>query len=183
MTANEHKGAKFTFHFDRPEKISPVVLDQIQHLIKEGAAVGSSYLEDNLHSAFLIGYAMDQNGRAIGTVTLKHPKEVYRKKIEALTGLDLSEHLERGYTSVASEWRNFDIADGLIKGLIERSAGQKIYVTIRMDNWPALELTYKNRMALAATFFNQRTRHEIGVFLNHSVGDSGDRKRAKANWL
>lgn len=169
MTANEHERAAFTFHFDKPEKISPAVLDQIQHLIKEGAAVGSSHLKDNLHSAFLIGYATDQNGRVIGTVTLKHPKEVYRRKMEALTGLDLSKHLERGYTSVAFEWRDLGIADGLIKGLIERSAGQKIYVTIRMDNRHALELTYKNRMVLAAAFFNQRTGHEIGVFLNHGV--------------
>lgn len=169
MTINDHNRAKFTFHFDRPEKISPAVLDQIQHLIKEGAAVGPAHMKDNLGNAFLIGYAMDQDSRVIGTVTLKHPKAVYRKKIETLTGLDLSEHLERGYTSVAAKWRSFGIADVLIKGLTERSAGRKIYVTIRMDNRPALELTYKNRMVLAATFFNQKTRHEIGVFLNHSV--------------
>lgn len=131
--------------------------------------MGSSYIKDNLCNAFLIGYATDQKGRVIGTVTLKRPKEAYRRKIESLTGLDLSGHLERGYTSVADPWRNLGIADQLIKGLIERSSGQRIYVTIRMDNRPALALTYNNRMILAATFFNEKTGHKIGVFANHTV--------------
>jgi hypothetical protein len=67
---------------------------------------------------------------------------------------------------VEAEFRNYDVADRLIKGLIERSWGQKIYVTIRMDNTFALELTYKNNMVLAAQFINERTGNKIGVFTN-----------------
>ena len=154
------------YYFKRPVEISSQILDQIQLLIKKGREVGSAHIKENLENAFLISYAMDDTDRVIGTVTLKHPKEMYRRKIEAATGLDLSEYLERGYTSVEAEFRNYDVADRLIKGLIERSEGQKIYVTIRMDNTFALELTYKNNMVLAAQFMNERTGHKIGVFTN-----------------
>ena len=122
-------------------------------------------MQENLHNAFLIGYATD-HGRMIGTVTHKNPKPAYRKRIEAATGLDLSGYIERGYTSVEPEYRKLGIADILIKGLIERSRGNKIYVTIRMDNIPALKLTYKNGMTLAAIFIDQKSGREIGVFTN-----------------
>ena len=141
-------------------------MDQIRHLIIKCGGVGTAYIRENLQNAFLISYAMDRDERVVGSVTLKHPKEEYRKKIEAATGLDLSGYIERGYTSVEPGMRDHDIADKLIKGLIERSKGQKIYVTIRMDNPPPLRLTYKNDMVLAAKFINERTGNEIGIFTN-----------------
>jgi hypothetical protein len=155
-----------TYHFKKPDEISTLILDQIQLLIKKGGGVGSAHIKENLKNAFLISYALDQEDLVIGTVTLKHPKEAYRRKIERATALDLSGYLERGYTSVDPEFRNSDVADRLIKGLIERSKGQKIYVTIRMDNTFALALTYKNNMVLAAQFIDERTGNKIGVFTN-----------------
>ena len=154
------------YYFKKPDEISTQILDQIYLLIKEGGGVGSAHIKENLKNAFLIGYALDQEGLVIGTVTLKHPKEEYRKKIETVTELDLSGYLERGYTSLEPEFRNSHLADRVIKGLIERSKGQKIYVTIRMDNTFALELTYKNNMVFAAQFINERTGNKIGVFTN-----------------
>jgi hypothetical protein len=155
-----------TYHFKTPDQISSKILDRIHLLIEKGGEVGSAYIRENLENAFLISYALDQDGLVVGTVTLKHPKEAYRRKIESLTGLDLSGYLERGYTSVERKFRNSDVAHRLIKGLIDRSKGQKIYLTIRMDNRFALELTYKNDMVLAAQFINERTGHKIGVFTN-----------------
>ncbi|UCB49227.1 MAG: hypothetical protein JSW56_19340, partial [Deltaproteobacteria bacterium] len=140
------------FYFNKPDEISSQILDQIQRLIRKGGEVGSAHIKENLENAFLVSYALNQEGLVVGTVTLKHPKEEYRRKIEAATGLDLSGYLERGYTSVDPVFRNYDVADRLIRGLIERSEGQKIYVTIRMDNTFALALTYKNNMVLAAQF-------------------------------
>jgi len=154
------------FYFKKAHEISPQILDQIQDLIKRGGEVGTALIKENLQNAYLISYAVDPRGRVIGTVTLKNPKEEYRKKIEAATDLDLSGYLERGYTSVEPEFRHSDVADRLIKGLCDRSKGQKIYVTIRMDNDFALRLTYKNNMVLAAGFVNERTGHKIGVFTN-----------------
>ncbi|MEE9610991.1 MAG: hypothetical protein V3W19_07045 [Desulfatiglandales bacterium] len=165
MSLGVKKGA-VELYFRKPDQIHPNLLDQIGNLIKEGGGVGSAHIKENLQNAFLVSYALDQNGVVVGTVVLKHPKEEYRKKIEEATGLDLSGYLERGYTTVKPAFGKDDIADALIKGLIERSMGQKIYVTIRMDNVPALKLTYKNAMVLAAKFIYDRTGHEIGVFIN-----------------
>jgi GNAT superfamily N-acetyltransferase len=148
-----------------PDRIEPGILEQVRLLIQEGGGVGVSYLRDNLRNAFLIGYALDGHYRVVGTVTHKRPKEEYRRKLESYTGLDLSGFLERGYTAVAAEYRYHRIADRLIKGLIDRSKDLSIYVTIRMDNIPALKLTFKNGMTLAATFVNSRG-DKIGIFTN-----------------
>ena len=153
------------FFYKKAQHIPSRILDQIHHLVKKGGGVGTAYVQENLHNAFLIGYATD-HGRVIGTVTHKNPKTAYRKKIAAASGLDLSGYIERGYTSVVPGYRELGIADILIKGLIERSRGHRIYVTIRVDNIPALKLTYKNGMTLAATFIDQKTSREIGVFTN-----------------
>lgn len=160
------------FFYKKAQQVPSRILDQIQHLVTKGGGVGTAYVQENLHNAFLIGYATD-HGRVIGTVTHKHPKTAYREKIEAATGLDLSGYIERGYTSIAPEYRELSIADILIKGLIERSRGLRIYVTIRMDNVPALKLTYKNGMTLAATFIDQKTGREIGVFTNQKHLSTG----------
>jgi len=157
------------YFFKKPHQINPETLDEIRNLIIKGGAVGTKFIKDNLRNAFLIGYATHR-GRVVGSVTHKYPKKAYREKIEAATGLDLSGYLERGYTVVDPEYRDQDIGDILIKGLIERSRGKKIYVTISMDNIPPIKLTYKNEMVLAARYTNQRTGHEIGVFTNQPDG-------------
>ena len=54
----------------------------------------------------------------------------------------------------------------MIRGLIEKSGNEKVYVTIRMDNIPPLKMTYKEGMVLAGKFINERTDHELGVFAN-----------------
>ncbi len=163
---SEEKGKGVSFHFVKPGDTPPKVLSQIHDLIKEGGAVGLSFVRENLRKAFLIGYAEGPGGRVIGTVVLKHQRDSYRKKIEIETGLNLSGYLERGYTSVAPDWRGYGIGDALIRGLTREAGEQKIYVTIHMDNAPALQLTRKNGMMLAGKFFNQRTGREIGVFVN-----------------
>ncbi|MBN1102005.1 MAG: GNAT family N-acetyltransferase [Deltaproteobacteria bacterium] len=161
---NKRKG--ITFHFEAPGDIAPATLDQVQALVRKGGAVGASFVRENLRNAFLIGYAQDPEDRVIGTVILKNQKDHYRRRIESATGLDLSGYLERGYTAVTPEWRGRGVAGELIRGLIERSRDQKVYVTIHLDNGPALRLTRKNGMTLAGRFFNQRTGREIGVFIN-----------------
>ena len=131
-----------TCYFKRPEEIAPETLDQIRDLIREGSGVGTSWVAENLQKAFLIGYA-ECEGKVVGTSTHKYPKAAYRQKIEAAIGLDLSGYLERGYTAVKDDYRSSGIGGRLIRGLIDRSPGQKVYVTIRMDNTPPLKMTYK----------------------------------------
>ncbi|MBL7212561.1 MAG: hypothetical protein ISS61_09305 [Desulfobacteraceae bacterium] len=156
------------YFFKKPDEIPSAILDQIQDLIETGGGVGTSYIRENLQNALLIGYAVHKD-RVVGSSTHKHPKIAYRKKIEALTGLDLSGYLERGYTTVDPRYRGQEIGGRLIRGLIEKSKEKKIYVTIRMDNIPPLRMTYKENMVLSARFINKRTGHEIGVFINQGV--------------
>ena len=153
------------YFFTSPDETPDPILEQICDLVASGGGVGTSWLRENLKKAFLIGYAVC-DGRVVGTSTHKYPKEDYRKKIEAETGLDLSGFLERGYTAVDREFRGMGIGGKVIQGLIERSEGKKIYVTIRMSNpWP-LRMTCRVRMVEAARFINERTGHELGVFTN-----------------
>jgi ribosomal protein S18 acetylase RimI-like enzyme len=155
-----------SLHFRKPANVAPGTLVQIENLVRQGEAVGTKLLRDNLRNAYLIGYATEQGGRVIGTVTLKIPQEPYRKKLEKATDFKLSGYLERGYTSVAPDYRGLKVGDQLIKGLNQRSKGKKIYLTIRMDNAYAIKLTHENNMTLAATFINEGTGHEIGLFVN-----------------
>jgi hypothetical protein len=157
-----------TYRFQRPQDVSSIHLDQIHQLIIDAGKVGTSYIAENLRNAFLIGYTL-KGDRVIAGVTLKNPKEEYRRRIEEATDLNLTGYLERGYTTVVSEFKNRGIPHKLIQGLCERSRGLKIYVTIRMDNIPALKLAAKNGMSLAAQFLNQKTGHKIGVFTNQGI--------------
>jgi len=161
--ASDPNKPHIAYFFETPQSISSETLDQIGNLIREGSGVGTSWIRENLQNAFLIGYA-EHEGKVIGTSTHKYPKAAYRKKIEAATGLDLKGYLERGYTAVQAEYRDSGVGGRLIRGLIERSKGRRIYVTIRMDNVPPLKMTYKEGMVLAGRFVHERTGHELGVF-------------------
>ena len=159
------KKSDIIYFFEKPEEISPKILDRTRNLIEECGGIGTSWVKENLRDAFLIGYA-EHDGKVVGTSTHKYPKKEYRKKIESVTGLDLAGYLERGYTAVRPEYRDLGIGGRLIRGLIEKSENKMVYVTIRMDNISPLKMTYKEGMVLAATFVNDRTGHELGVFAN-----------------
>jgi len=151
--------------FKRPDEVPSEILEKIYDLVESGGEVGVSWVKDNLNQAFLIGYAVLQD-RIVGAMVHKKPLEKYVKKIEEKTHLDLKGYLERGYTYVRPEFRGLGVGDRLLKGLVSGSPGKKIYVTIRMDNFPPIQLTLRNNMNLAATYVNERTGHEIGVFTN-----------------
>lgn len=159
------KKSDIIYRFEKPEEIPSRILDQIHNLIEACGGVGTSWVKENLRDAFIIGYA-EHDGKIVGTSTHKYPKEEYRKKIETVTGLNLTGYLERGYTAVKAEYRDLGIGGRLIRGLIEKSENEKVYVTIRMDNIPPLKMTYKEGMVLAGKFINEITGHELGVFAN-----------------
>jgi ribosomal protein S18 acetylase RimI-like enzyme len=157
------------YFFKKMVHIPAGIYDDICSLIASGGGVGTRYMHDNLRQALLIGYALCEN-EVVGTSTHKIPKPDYRRKIETATGLDLDGFLERGYTAVRADFRGRGIGGRLIRGLIENSPGLRIYVTIRMDNTHALKMTYREQMIHAATFINDRTGHELGVFTNVRPG-------------
>jgi GNAT superfamily N-acetyltransferase len=156
---------RIRYFFQKPEEVPPEMLENIYRMVGSGGEVGVSWIKDNLKHAFLIGYAVEQ-GRIVGAMVHKKPLEKYVRKIEEKSRLNLEGYLERGYTYVRPEYRGLGVGDRLLKGLVEGSPGKKIYVTIRMDNIPPIQLTLRNNMHLAATYVNERTGHEIGVFTN-----------------
>jgi len=70
--------SRITFHYLTPDQVPSAILDQIRGLIGRGGAVGTSFVRDNLREARLIGYALEDGTKVVGTVTLKRHKEVYR---------------------------------------------------------------------------------------------------------
>lgn len=157
-------GSRLTFHFQPPESVPPETLEKIYNVVASSGEVGTSWVRDNLKRAFIIGYVSEE-GRVVGTMSLKRPKGRYVRKIEEKSGLDLKGYLERGYGSVRPEYRGTGIGDRLIKGLVSRAPGEKLYVLIRMDNPAPVRLAIKNDTRLAATYHNEQTGHEIGVFV------------------
>jgi GNAT superfamily N-acetyltransferase len=155
------------FRFEKPSEMSEESLLKVESLIRRHGAVGPSYIRENLRNAYLIGYVTGPEGDVLATVVLKRQKEAYRKKLEEAARLDLSAFLERGYTSVEPRFRGCGIAGRLITGLSERAPGQRVYVTIDLANLPALELTRKNGMILAARFLSPRTGRELGLFVRN----------------
>jgi GNAT superfamily N-acetyltransferase len=158
-------GREVEYVFSSPTDIPAETMEKIRGLVISGGEVGRSWLTRNLEKAFLVGYA-HENGDLVGVMTHKVPLPEYVRRIGEKTGLDLTGYLERGYTYVLPEYRGLRVGDRLLKGLVERSPGKKIYVTIRMDNEPAIRLTRRNHMRLAATYHNERTGHDIGVFVS-----------------
>jgi|GEM_PF-284231 len=164
------RGEEVRYFFQKPEEIPAGVLSKIRDLIASGGEVGLSWIDDNLKRAFLIGYAMEQD-QVVGVMVHKRPLEKYVRQIQEKTGLDLQDYLERGYSSIRPGYRNSKVGDRLLKGLVDRSPDKKIYVTIRADNTPAIRLTRRNHMHLAATYYNEDTGHEVAVFVNHPLQD------------
>jgi GNAT superfamily N-acetyltransferase len=158
-------GQRVSYGFLRGEELDHGLMKRLKALISLGGEVGVSWVDENLKEALWVGYA-EEAGRIVATMSHKRPKQKYLDYLLEKTGLDLSGYLERGYSFVRPEYRGLGIGDRLLKGLVERSPGQKIYVTSRLDNIPAIRLTRKNGMVLKAEFINERTGHRIGVFVN-----------------
>jgi GNAT superfamily N-acetyltransferase len=155
---------KIEYHYRRPEELSPELLDEICALILEVGSMRPERVRENLERAFLIGYAQSE-GRVVGTVTLKRPRPEYVQSVEDQTGLDLSGFLERGYTSVRSEYRGLAVGATLIRDLTARAEGRPIYVVIASDNPAAQALARGNDTHLRATYFSRILDKEVGVWV------------------
>lgn len=160
-----NRGENVEYMFLKGEELTDSLVERLKMLISLGGEVGTSWVEDNLKEAVYVGYAAEK-GRIVGTMCHKRPKEKYLKYLYEKAGLDLRGYLERGYSVVRPEYRGMGVGDKLLKGLVAKTPNEKIYVTIRLDNIPAIKLTTKNNMRLKASFFNEKTGHLVGIFVN-----------------
>jgi GNAT superfamily N-acetyltransferase len=85
------------------------------------------------------------------------------------TGLDLSGHVERGYTTVRPEYRGLGIGTELLAGETKRAGEKKVYSIISSDNLGAQKMALRNKTQKIATYFSPRLQKEISVWMPESM--------------
>ncbi|MDY6792603.1 MAG: hypothetical protein SWH54_15180 [Thermodesulfobacteriota bacterium] len=159
-----HLGEKMVYHFVKPGELPPGYLDEICRLVEAGGSVGTKWVRYNLERAFLIGYVLEHDV-IVGNSSLKHPRLEYVEAVNRKSGLDLSQYLERGYTSVRPEYRGMGIGTKLLEGLTERIGNRKLFSIIGEDNVATQKIALRNKTKRVATFYSQTLNKEVGVWI------------------
>lgn len=157
-------GSTMEYHFVRPQELPPGYLDKICKMVEAGGSVGTKWVRHNLKNAFLIGYVTEK-GSLVANSSLKHSRPEYIQAVSRQTGLDLSQHLERGYTSVRPEYRGMGIGTKLLEGLTERIGDRKLFSIIAEDNIATKKMALRNKTKKVAQFYSDRAGKEIGVWI------------------
>jgi GNAT superfamily N-acetyltransferase len=154
-----------TYHFAPPHELPEGYLEEIIRLVKAGGSVDPARVAQNLSHAFLIAYVLDHEGNIVACSSLKHPRKVFTQMVKEKTGLDLSQHLERGYTSVKPEYRGKRIASSLLAGLTARAGDKKIYSVIAEDNIGGQKIAINNNTRKMAVYESPKTGKKMGIWI------------------
>lgn len=157
-------GQNITYYFVKPHELPPGYLDEICRMVEAGGSVGKKWVRYNLERAFLIGYVLEE-GVIVGNSSLKHPRLEYVEAVSKQSGLDLTQCLERGYTSVRPEYRGMGIGTKLLEGLTARVGSKKVFSIISADNVATQKIALRNQTKQVATFYSERLGKEIGVWI------------------
>lgn len=157
-------GQNLEYYFVKPSELSPGYLDEICRMVEAGGSVGNRWIKYNLEKAFLIGYVKEA-GIIIGNSCLKRPRPEYIKVVNQQSGLDLSQHLERGYTSVRPEYRGLGVGTKLLEGLTTRTGDRKIFSVIGEDNLATKTIAIRNKTKQIASFYSKRMGKQIGIWM------------------
>lgn len=157
-------GKNIDYYFVKPRDLPEGYLDEICLMIEAGGSVDTALVRYNLERAFLIGYAMEHDV-IVGNSSLKRPRTEYVEAVNRQAGLDLSNYLERGYTSVRPEYRGMGIGAKLLEGLTEKVGDMKLFSIISSDNVAAQKMALKNQTRLVATFYSKKLGKEVGVWM------------------
>ncbi len=157
-------GENMVYHFVKPRDLPPGYLDEICRMIEAGGSVGTKWVRYNLERAFLIGYVLEHDV-IVGNSSLKHPRPEYVEAVNRQSGLDLSQYLERGYTSVRPEYRGMGIGTKLLEGLTERIGNKKLFSIIGADNVATQKIALRNKTRRVATFYSESLNKEVGVWI------------------
>ena len=157
-------GKNIAYYFVKPWDLPEGYLDEICLMIEAGGSVDTAIVRYNLERAFLIGYAME-HGVIVGNSSLKRPRTEYVEAVNRQAGLDLSNYLERGYTSVRPEYRGMGIGAKLLEGLTEKVGDMKLFSIISSDNVAAQKMALKNQTRRVATFYSKKLGKEVGVWM------------------
>jgi len=157
-------GQNIAYHFVEPQELPPGYMDEICYMVEAGGSVGKKWVRYNLERAFLIGYVIEE-GVIVGNSSLKYPRTEYVEAVNKQSGLDLTDYLERGYTSVRPEYRGMGIGTKLLEGLTARVGKKKVYSIISSDNIATQKIALRNKTKQVATFYSKSLGKEIGVWI------------------
>jgi GNAT superfamily N-acetyltransferase len=163
-------GQNLAYHFVKPNELPPVYLDEICRMVEAGGSVGTKWVRYNLERAFLIGYVLEE-GVIVGNSSLKRPRQEYIEAVNRQSGLDLSNYLERGYTSVRPQYRGMGIGTKLLEGLTARVGKAKVFSIIGEDNVATQKIALRNQTKKVTTFFSERLGKMMGVWIPESMLD------------
>ncbi len=106
-----------------------------------------------------------EEGLIVGNSSLKRPRRELVERVKKQTGLDLSEYLERGYTSVRPEYRGLGMGTKLLEGLTARIGKRKLFSIIGSDNVATQKIALRNKTKQVATYYSERLGKEVGVWV------------------
>jgi len=164
-------GSQMTFFYQSPKEIPPGVLDEICKMVEAGGSVDITHVRFNLEKAYLIGYAME-NGVIIGNSSLKHPRQIFIKRLKQMTGVDFTNFVERGYTSVRPEYRAMGVGAKLLEGLTKRAKDYKVFSIISEDNLATQKIALRNNTKKILTYFSEKLNKEMGVWMPEVMIDN-----------
>jgi GNAT superfamily N-acetyltransferase len=154
-------GSQMNFFYQSPSDLPQGILDEICKMVDAGGSVDSKYVRSNLEKAYLIGYAME-NGVILGNSCLKHPRQEFIQRINQITDLDLTNFVERGYTSVRPECRSLGVGAKLLEGLTKRAKDRKIFSIISEDNLATQKIALRNNTRKILTYFSEKLDKKMG---------------------
>jgi GNAT superfamily N-acetyltransferase len=157
-------GENISYYFVKPQELPAGYLDDICAMVEAGGSVDIALVRYNLERAYLIGYALEE-GVIVGNSSLKRPRSEYLEAVNRQSGLDLSNYLERGYTSVRPEYRGMGIGATLLEGLTERVGDLKLFSIISADNVAAQKMALRNQTRQVASFYSEKLGKEVGVWM------------------
>ncbi len=161
-------GSQIKFYYQSPRDLPQGILDEICKMVAAGGSVDTTHVRSNLERAYLIGYAME-NGVLVGNSSLKHPRKEFILRINQITGLDFTDFVERGYTSVRPEYRAMGVGAQLLAGLTQRAGAHKVFSIISEENLATQKIAVRNRTRKIFTYFSEKMNKQMGVWMPESM--------------
>jgi len=157
-------GTHLEYFFKKPHEVPGDLMEEIIAMVDAGGSVDTTHVRANLKRAYLIGYALE-NGCVAGNSSLKHPRQIFIDRLRGMTGLDFTNCVERGYTSVRPEYRAMGIGAKLLEGLTVRAVDVKIFSIISEDNLATQKIALRNKTRKITTYFSDKLEKKMGVWM------------------